>query len=56
MRRACALGALLVVLAASGCSLKKDDNGCASDPSGLGGSGTTVCTKPPPTQFTQLNQ
>jgi hypothetical protein len=56
MRRVCALGALLVVLLASGCSLKKNDSSCVSDPSGLGGSGATVCTKPPPTQFTQLGQ
>jgi hypothetical protein len=56
MRRVSAL-ALLVIVLTTGCSLTKDNgSGCAADPSGIGGSGTTVCTKPPPAQFSQLGQ
>jgi len=55
MSRARILGALVAILLLTGCSLKKDSD-CASDPSGLGGSGATVCTKPPPSQFSQLGQ
>jgi hypothetical protein len=47
------VGVLGVVL--GGCQLKKSSNDCASDP-GLTTGGTSVCTKPPPTQFNQLGQ
>ena len=47
---------LVAILLLTGCSLKKADSDCASDPSGVGGSGTTVCTRPPPAQFSRLNQ
>ena len=55
MRRALVL-ALLAAVLLGGCSLKKNDSGCAADPAGVGGSGTVVCTRPPPTQFNQLGQ
>ena len=48
--------ASLLVLLAGGCSLKKSSSGdCTTDP-GMTGGGTAVCTKPPPSQFTELNQ
>ena len=46
---------LLVVVLLAGCQLKKSSSDCTSDP-GLTTGGTSVCTKPPPTQFNQLGQ
>jgi hypothetical protein len=49
-----ALLALLVVVLA-GCQLHKDSNDCVTDP-GMVTGGTSVCTQPPPPQFSQLGQ
>jgi len=45
----------LVLLAAlvSGCQLGKKSNDCVGEP-GLTAGGPSVCTKPPPAQFSQL--
>jgi len=56
MTRTAQLAALLLlVVLLAGCQLKKSSSDCTSDP-GLVGGGTSVCTKPPPTQFKQLGQ
>ena len=49
---------LLVVLMGvvlCGCALKKSNSNCSTDP-GLTTGGTSVCTKPPPSNFNQLGQ
>jgi len=56
MRRAWVTGALLVLLLAGGCSLKKDNSSCTADPGLTAGGGSKVCTRPPPTQFNKLGQ
>lgn len=53
MRSVAMLALVLVVL--SGCQLKKGGNDCVSDP-GMTTGGATICSKPPPPQFSQLGQ
>jgi hypothetical protein len=38
-----------------GCDLHKDSNDCVTEP-GLTTGGATVCTQPPPPQFSKLGQ
>ena len=48
------LGVLILVL--TGCQLHSDNKKCVSEPGGAAGGGVSVCTKPAPTQFSQLGQ
>ena len=54
MRRSWPLGLLLAALLIGGCDLKKDDD-CVTDP-GMTQGGSSICTKPPPPQFSKLGQ
>ena len=54
MRRASSVAVLwLLAGLLTGCQLNKSSNDCVSQPGMTTGS-TSVCTKPPPPQFTQL--
>jgi hypothetical protein len=46
---------VLLVVLLGGCQLKKSSSNCVNDPGVVTG-GTSVCTKPPPTNFNQLGQ
>jgi len=57
MRRLSSLGVLAVlILVLTGCQLHSDNKKCVADPGGAAGGGVSVCTKPAPTQFSQLGQ
>jgi len=56
MRRSWSLAALaLLILVLTGCQLHDTNKSCANEP-GVAGGGTSVCTKPPPSQFNQMGQ
>jgi hypothetical protein len=55
MRRTWPLAVVLALSLSTGCQLHKDSDDCVGNPGMTTGS-PTVCTKPPPPQFSQLNQ
>ncbi|MGY2873424.1 hypothetical protein ACVW00_000614 [Marmoricola sp. URHA0025 HA25] len=55
MRRTWPLAVALALFLSAGCGLHKSSNDCVANP-GLTSGSPTVCTQPPPAQFSQLGQ
>ena len=47
------VGVLALLLVLTACSLSNENKNCVGEPGEAGG-GVSVCTKPPPAQFSQL--
>ena len=53
MRTTWPLALALALSLLTGCQLHKSNNDCVSDP-GITTGGSTICTQPPPAQFSKL--
>jgi hypothetical protein len=55
MSRTWPVAVALALLVSAGCQLHKDSNDCVNNPGMTTGS-PTICTQPPPPQFSQMGQ